>query len=327
MPRNPIASDERDFIHECLSVDSEVAYAEIARELERDRSSISREVTRNGGRHAYRPSTAGDAATVRRRRPKTPVLSLEGALRYKVIELLGEGFSPVATAALCGRQPCLGTVSAETIYQSVYDGTLCLKATACLRSRRPRRKKRRATASPRASALGPNVVPISERPAEASEGAPGHWEGDLIIGARNQSAALTLVERSSGFQLVYALPNGYQADLVIATLVRWVEETPAEMCESLTWDRGSEMAHWEVLTNGWGLPVFFCNPHAPWERPKNENSNRQLRFWFPKGTDLRDYSQADYDRACAVLNSQPRRQYGLQSAGERYAEALACTDR
>ena len=112
---------------------------------------------------------------------------------------------------------------------------------------------------------GPNVVPISERPAEVDKGASGHWEGDLIIGARNQSSALTLVERSSGFQLVDALPNGYQADLVIPTLVRWVQTTPAEMCESLTWDRGSEMAHWQVLTKGWGLPVFFCDPHAPWQ--------------------------------------------------------------
>ena len=147
---------------------------------------------------------------------------------------------------------------------------------------------------PAPSALGPNVVPISERPTAALEGAPGHWEGDLIIGARNQSAALTLVERSSGFQIVYALPNGYHADLVIATLVHWVQTTPAEMCAALTWDRGSEMAHWEVLTNGWGLPVFFCDAHSPWQRPKNENSNRQLRFWFPKGTDLRTFSQADY---------------------------------
>ena len=327
MPRNPITADERDFIHECLSVDRAVSFAVVARELDRHRSTISREVARNGGRHAYRPSTAGDAATARRRRPKSSILSIEGTLRDVVIELLGEGFSPVATAALCAREDGPGTVCAETIYQAVYDGTLGLKATECLRSRRPRRKKRRAAASSRASALGPNVVPISERPAEALNGAPGHWEGDLIIGARNQSAALTLVERSSGFQLVYALPYGYQADLVIATLVRWVQTIPAEMCESLTWDRGSEMAHWEVLTSGWGLPVYFCDPHAPWQRPKNENSNRQLRFWFPKGTDLRDYSQADYDQACAVLNAQPRRQYGLQSAGERYAASLACSDR
>ena len=147
------------------------------------------------------------------------------------------------------------------------------------------------------SILGPNVVPISERSAEANQGAPGQWEGDLIIGAHSQSAALTLVERSTNFQIVYALPNGYQADRVIDALVRWVQTTPAEMCESLTWDRGSEIAHW------------------------------QLRFWFPKGIDLRTYSQADYDQACAVLNSQPRRQYGLQSADERYADALACTDR
>ncbi len=318
--------DERDFIHECLSADRTVAFAVVARDLECHRSTISREVTRNGGRHGYRPSTAGNAAATLRRRPKTLVLAVEGPLRDLVIELVSKGYSPVATAALCAREDGAGTVCAETIYQGVYGGTLGLNANACLRSRRPRRKERRAAASPRASALGPNVVPISERPPQR-EGAPGHWEGDLIIGARNQSAALTLVERSSGFQLVYALPNGYQADPVIATLVRWVQTTPAEMCESLTWDRGSKLGHWEVLTNGWSPPVFFCDSHAPWQRPKNENSNRQLRFWFPKGTDLREYSQADYDQACAMLNDQPRRQYGLQSAGERYVAGLACADR
>ena len=251
------------------------------------------------------------------------MLAADSRLRDRVVELVTKGYSPVATAALCARQPDDGMVCAETIYQAIYDGTLGLNASDCLRSRRARRKRRRTTTASRMSPLGPNLVPISDQPAEAGEGAPGHWEGDLIIGARNQSAALTLVERSSGFQIVYALPNGYHADLVIATLVHWVQTTPAEMCAALTWDRGSETAHWEVLTNGWGLPVFFCDAHSPWQRPKNENSNRQLRFWFPKGTDLRTFSQADYDQACAVLNSQPRRQYGLQSAGERYPEALS----
>ena len=194
MPLHALTANERDYIHECLSIDVVAVFAEIARELERDRSTISREVARNGGRHSYRPSTADDAAAVRRRRPKTPILSVESTLRDKVIELVSTGFSPVATAALCAGEADLGAVCAETIYQGVYDGTLGLKATACLRSRRPRRKKRRTAASPRASALGPNVVPISERPSEALEGAPDHWEGDLIIGAHNQSAALTLVE-------------------------------------------------------------------------------------------------------------------------------------
>ena len=164
-------------------------------------------------------------------------------------------------------------MSVATIYQSIYDGTLGLKATECLRSSRARRKRRGASTSSMASPLGPNVVPISKRPAEAVEGAPGHSEGDMIIGARNQSAALTLVERSTGLQLVYALPNGYQAELVIATQVRSVKSTPAAMCQLLTWDRGSEMAHWEVLTGGWGLPVIHCDPHAPWQHPKNQNSN------------------------------------------------------
>lgn len=224
MPRHAITAEERDCIHECLSADRDVAYAYIARELERARSTISREVTRNGGRNEYRPPTAGDAAEARRRRPKTPVLAVEGPLRTMVIGLVSKGFSPVATAALCDREPDLTGVCAETIYKGVYDGTLGLKATECLRFRRPRRKKRKESASTKPSTLGPNVVSISERPAEANEGAIGHWEGDLIIGARNQSAALTLVERSSGLQIAYQLPNGYQANRVIEVLVPSVPE-------------------------------------------------------------------------------------------------------
>ncbi|MEZ5381610.1 MAG: IS30 family transposase [Microthrixaceae bacterium] len=314
-------------MHECLSVDRLIPFAGIARELERDRSTISREVTRNGGRHTYRPSTAGHGAATRRRRPKVPLLALDSPLRTRVVGLVSKGFSPVATAALCGRHGGEGTVCAETIYRALYDGSLGLKPGDCLRSRRRRRKRRNRGEKAKSPVLGQNVVSIADRPKEVDAREPGHWEGDLIIGARNQSAALTLVERSSGLQLVYALPNGYQSDLVVATLQRWVETTPAAMCASLTWDRGSEMAEWEWLTRGWGLAVFFCDPHAPWQRPMNENSNRQLRFWFPKGADLRAFSQADYDQACAVLNAQPRRMHGLQSAAERYAENLACVDR
>ena len=155
MPRKPLTADARDQAHERLSVDRGVVYAEVAREPGRHRSTISREVTRNGGRSAYRPSTAaGDAAATRRRRPKTPVLAGESPLRTRVIELLSGGYSPVATAALVGRQPEDGTVCAETLYQVIYGGTLGLKATDCLRSRRARRKKRRAPTSARASPLG-----------------------------------------------------------------------------------------------------------------------------------------------------------------------------
>ena len=172
MQRNPLAANERDFVHERMSADRAVASSEIARELGRYPSTISREVTRNGGRHDYRPSTAGDAAEERRRRPKIPVLAVEGPLRTMVVGLVSKGFSPVATAALCDREPDLTGVCAETIYKGVYDGTLGLKATECLRFRRPRRKKRKETASTKPSTLGPNVVPISERGTAA-------WSGDI----------------------------------------------------------------------------------------------------------------------------------------------------
>ena len=326
MPARPLTAEERDTIFAMIRENPHVTFAEIARRTCRHRSTISREVTRHGGKVLYRPATAGVATHAKRRRPKTPKLAGPSTLVDTVRRLISEGNSPWATAALCRRDPALPPVCAETIYRSIYDGTLDLRPDQCLRSKRRRRKPRNREISSKPSCLGANVVGIAERPEFAGDGLVGQWEGDLIIGARNRSAAITLVEMSSGFQIVYGLGKGYNAALVAEQLAAWVQATPAAMCRSLTWDRGSEMAGWEALRDGWGLPVYFCDPRSPWQRPKNENSNRQLRFWFPKGTDLSLHSQADFDRACRVLNGQPRRQYQGQTAYERYTLNQTCVD-
>jgi IS30 family transposase len=284
-------------------------------------------VTRHGGKTLYRPATANITAREKQRRPKTPKLVGPSALADAVRARISEGNSPWATAQLCRRDPTLAPVCAETIYRAIYNGTLDLKPEQCLRSRRRRRKPRQRGISPKPSNLGANVVGIADRPVFTGDGLVGQWEGDLIIGARNKSAAITLVEMSSGFQVVYGLGKDYNAERVAEQLAAWLQSTPAVMCRSLTWDRGSEMAGWEALTDGWDLPVYFCNPHSPWQRPKNENNNRQLRFWLPKGSDLSQYSQGDFDGACRVLNGEPRRQYHGQTAQERYALNQACVDR
>ncbi len=323
----PLDGIEREEIFAFVTRKPSASFAEIGRHVGRCRSTISREVTRNGGRAAYRPGAATNRAAAQRRRPKPGRLGTDNRLRARVIELVKAGNSPWATAMLCARDTTLGRVCHETIYQRIYDGTLGVKPDDCLRSKRRRRKHRNRGVASKASCLGANVVGIAERPDLTGDKSRGSWEGDLIIGARNRSAAITLVEMSSGYQIVYRLGTSYTAERVAEQLARWIETTPAVICRSLTWDRGSEMAGWETLRDGWNLPVYFCDPHSPWQRPKNENSNRQLRFWFPKGTDLARYTQAEFDNACTVLNGQPRRQYNGQTAAERYATNQACTDR
>ena len=151
----------------------------------------------------------------------------------------------------------------------------------------------------------------------------GHWEGDLIIGARNASALITLNERVSRTQMVLNLPAGYRAEATAERLDRWVADMPHGVLRSLTWDRGSEMAHWQDLAIGWGVDVYFADAHSPWQRGQNENGNRQLRFWLPKGTDLRVHAQADLDGICHVLNTQPRKSLAWKSPNDVYADHAA----
>ena len=304
---HPLGASERDTISVALSRDPAVTFAAIAALLGRDPSTVSREVARNGGRDAYRPSEAQRRADGCRRRPKPAKLDTDLDLRAKVTVLLVAGHSPVSAAIAASRSPG-GSVCAETIYVAVYAGRLDIAARDCLRSRRPRRRRRnRGAPSPQSHVLGA-FTPIAERPDTIGDRSEfGHWEGDLIIGARNASAIVTLNERLSRTCRMLALGSGYSADNVATALDGWAATMPNNELISLTWDRGSEMARWENLWARWDIDIYFCDPHAPWQRGANEQTNGLLRWWLPKSTDLAIHTQADLDAITATVNALHRR--------------------
>jgi transposase, IS30 family len=167
------------------------------------------------------------------------------------------------------------------------------------------------------------VFTISDRPAEAADRAvPGHWEGDLILGAQGGSAIGTLVERSTRFTLLLHLANDHGADTVATAMIEAMSGLPQHLRRSVTWDRGSEMANWRQIQLQLGTPVYFCNPHSPWQRGSNENTNRLLRFWFEKGTDLSSYTKSDLKRIQDSLNQRPRPTLGLDTPADRLAALL-----
>ena len=215
-------------------------------------------------------------------------------------------------------------VSHETIYQSLYvqtRGALRRELTKCLRtgralrhpSRKPGQRKNRI----------PEMVNISQRPAEAEDRAvPGHWEGDLIIGKLNQSAIGTLVERSTGYTMLVHLPDGYKPEQVAPALAAKIQTLPEAVRQSLTWDQGPEMRHWKQVRVAADIAIFFCDPHAPWQRGTNENTNGLLRQYFPKGSDLSVHSAANLDWVAAELNDRPRRRLGYRKPDELIGHLL-----
>jgi transposase, IS30 family len=207
----------------------------------------------------------------------------------------------------------------ETIYKIV---NACVwenvTPQTCLRSRQPRPPKRHHQPK-KTGVIKPDAPHITSRsPAATARTEIGHWEGDLIIGKANKSAMITLAERQTGYAETIVLPHGYNAAIIAGALTTWTQSKPPVHLQSLTWDRGTEMAHWETLTEHTGLHIFFCDPHSPWQRPVNENLNSQLRWWFPKGTDLHNITQEQADNACHILNNQPRRAHNNLTAHTRY---------
>jgi transposase, IS30 family len=302
------------------------SYRSIARRLGRAPSTILREVRANGGRRGYRAWQAERARDRRARRPRAAKLLRNPELRARVETLLGLYWSPQQIAAELRREhPCERQmqVSHETIYQSLYvqgRGALRRELAACLRTGRYRRKPRGRYTPP---ARTPDMVLISDRPAEVEDRAvPGHWEGDLIIGARHASAIGTLVERRSRFVMLVALPDGHAAAAMRTALAARILTLPAELRRSLTWDRGAEMAQHVQFTVDTGVAVYFCDPYSPWQRGSNENTNGLLRQYFPKGTDLAPYDQAHLDAVAAELNGRPRQTLGWLKPCEVLAEAL-----
>jgi transposase, IS30 family len=300
----------------------------IAARLGRATSSISREVARNGGRSHYRAVRAHHRAYGRARRPKTPKL-VAGPLCDQVESWLEEWWSPEEIARRLRVEfpddPTM-RVSHETIYQSLFvqgRGELRRELSRCLRSgRAQRRPKVRVTGRGQIQ----DMVMISERPSEATDRAvPGHWEGDLIIGKNQGSAVGTLVERSTRYVLLLHLPDGRQAEMVNAAMRQAIAELPSDLVRSITWDQGHELAHHASFTVDTGVQVYFCDPHSPWQRGSNENTNGLLRQYMPKGTDLSVHSAEDLARFAASLNNRPRETLGFMKPSEKLAELLAMT--
>ena len=303
---------------------------QIASGMGRATSTVSREVRANGGRRRYR-AWLGEARAARRvRRPRLTRLARDPRLRRAVEQLLAERWSPQQVAARLRHdhpnEPGLW-VSHETIYQSLFvqgRGALRAELTRCLRRGQTRR---RPVGHFRPVGSMRDMILISERPAEAEDRAvPGHWEGDLIAGTYNRSAIGTLVERQTRFVILIALPEGHSASQVRTALAERVVSLPDQLRRSLTWDRGREMAQHVAFTVETGLPVYFCDPHSPWQRGSNENTNGLLRQYFPKGTDLSVHSQAHLDAVARELNGRPRQTLGWMKPSEALAKIVAMTD-
>jgi transposase, IS30 family len=300
----------------------------IAKRLGRSPSTISRELGRNAeapGR--YRATSAHAVAWRRAARPKPAKLATNLVLRGKVEQDLEKKYSPEQIAGRLRVEfpddPEMW-VSHETIYQSLYvqsRGALRRELTKCLRTGRALRHPGRQPGQ-RKNRI-PDMVNISERPAEAADRAvPGHWEGDLIIGKGNQTAVGTLVERSTGYLMLVHLPDGYKPEQVAPALAAKIRTLPETVRRSLTWDQGPEMRDWKQVAVAADVEVFFCDPHKPWQRGTNENTNGLLRQYFPKGSDLSVHSAADLDWVATELNDRPRKRFGFRKPDELIGDLL-----
>jgi transposase, IS30 family len=313
----------------------------IARRLGRAPSTIMREIHRNGwcreapgryraryrfgarrpgcdARSGYRASLAQVRSEGRAHRPRGGKLARCEELRHAVEGLLGKKCSPEQIAGLLALtypdRPEM-QVSHETIYKALYvqgRGELRRELTRCLRTGRAVRKPHRSATERRGRM--PGMVNISERPAEVADRAvPGHWEGDLIIGKDQASQIGTLVERSTGFVQLLHLPDNRTAEVVAEAMTATIKAFPATLWKTLTWDQGHEMAAHAQISIDADIDIFFCDPHSPWQRGSNENTNGLLRQYFPKGTDLSKHSASYLDEVAAELNNRPRKRYGFHS--------------
>ena len=310
-----------------------VGVRQIAAWIGRDPSTVSRELRRNvsPSPRRYRALSAHIQARQRARRGRPRKLVAGSAVRAEVVAGLRAGWSPGQIAGRLKRdyphRPELH-VSHETIYQALFvqgKGSLRAEVATAVRCGRARRRRPRSR-NLEARGKIPGMINISERPAEAADRAvPGHWEGDLIIGAGQQSAVATLAERASRYCMIIALPHGRTADAVAAALAAHMTTLPAALRSSLTWDQGKEMTRHAQFTVDTGIPVYFADPHSPWQRGTNENTNGLIRYYLPKGTDLTAHSQADLDTIAGKLNTRPRRTLHYATPAEALNNLLVAT--
>ena len=303
----------------------------IAASLGRAPSSISREIRRNGGPVGYRAAPADQAALDRARRPKVCKLVQNRALAHLVASKLCQEWSPEQIAGWLNRTYADdGThqVSHETIYRSLFiqaRGALKKELMAHLRRTRGMRRSRHHTQKTSIHGRISDAVSISERPAEAEDRAlPGHWEGDLLFGSRNSQIA-TLVERQSRYVMLAKVASK-DTQSVVTALIKHAHKLPHELYQSLTWDRGKELADHKRFTLATDIKVYFCDPHSPWQRGSNENTNGLLRQYLPKGIDLSAYSQAQLNALARRLNQRPRKTLNYETPAERFHQSVASTD-
>jgi transposase, IS30 family len=303
----------------------------IAGRLGRNHTVVSREIARNGGRDSYRSGAAQDRADRRRTRPKLRKLERKPDLHEVVAAGLTLEWSPRQVSQRLRRDypDDMGMrISPETIYETLFvqaRGECRTQLRLALRCGRVRRLPRGVSRPTQARISG--MVNISERPAEAADRAvPGHWESDLIIGEKGRSQILTLVERTTRFVILQKIPYDRCADRVALLLSKAAQRLPQHVWRSITHDQGVEMADHATFTVKTSIPVFFCDPHSPWQRGSNENTNGLLRQYFPKGTDLSYYSQAELDAVADRLNGRPRQTLNWMTPAEKLDEFLLKPD-
>jgi len=302
----------------------------IAKLLGRSPSTVSREISRNGGYDRYSAPTAEDAAWARTRRPKRCKLASSPRLRRAVARKLRLQWSPEQIAGwLKSTFPGDQTqhVSHETIYRSLFvqaRGVLKKELFQHLRSKRSIRRSRRMDLPADRRGKIANMVSIRDRPAAAEDRAvPGHWEGDLLSGSKNSYIA-TLVERHTRYVML-AKVDSKETQAVVCALIKQAKKLPNELYKSLTWDQGKELADHRQFTIATDIDVYFCDPQSPWQRGSNENTNGLLRQYFPKGTDLSVYSQSDLNKVARRLNERPRKTLDFQTPAARFNACVAST--
>ena len=302
----------------------------IASFLGRSPSTVSREVRRNGGYDRYRAAAADARAWARAHRPKRCKLAKHPPLRRAVARKLRLNWSPEQVAGWLKRvHPGEGSyqVSHETIYRSLFvqaRGVLKKELLQHLRTKRTNLRSKHIGQKGEGQGQIKDIISISERPASVEDRAvPGHWEGDLITGSKNSYIA-TLVERHTRYVML-AKVTGKDTQTVVSALIKQAKKLPAELYKSLTWDRGKELSDHRRFSLETDIDVYFCDPRSPWQRGSNENTNGLLRQYFPKGTDLSVYSQADLNRVARQLNERPRKTLGFETPAEKFNACVAST--